>query len=255
MKKLTLIVLLVALSLLVTNCGPGKMDEGKAKKVIMDEANAVIDEALKQVKDEMTDADKKELAEKRKQFEDGLKVSDIKSEGKEAEATVSVKMGDKTETLGVKFVQGDKGWAIDSVKGPDGSWIPYATIKMFAKKALGGFSTTGKIKATMGDMKSIGTAIQDYMTDNYCVPQVETLAEMEKILSPFYIRKLPLKDGWGNDFIYSHGTGETMENFAIGSGGSDGKFEGFEQSGQYTDSKGKDIIYENGEFKYFPEVK
>ena len=117
----------------------------------------------------------------------------------------------------------------------------------------------GKQKATMGDMKTIGIAIESYITDNYKAPEAKTLAELNPILSPFYIKVLPLKDAWGNDFHYYHGTGDKKDEYAIGSGGKDGVFNGWEQTGFYlvTTVKGfdNDIIFTNGQFVYGPKVK
>ncbi len=117
----------------------------------------------------------------------------------------------------------------------------------------------GKQKATMGDMKSAAMAIESYITDNYKAPEAKSFAELNSILSPFYIKVLPLKDGWGNDFHYYHGTGDKQDEYAIGSGGKDGVFNGWDQTGFYvvTTMNGfdNDIIFANGQFVYGPKVK
>jgi type II secretory pathway pseudopilin PulG len=117
----------------------------------------------------------------------------------------------------------------------------------------------GKQKATMGDMKSAAMAIESYLTDNYKAPEAKSFAELNPILSPFYIKILPLKDAWGNDFHYYHGTGDKKDEYAIGSGGRDGVFNGWDQAGFYlvTTMNGfdSDIIFANGNFVYGPKVK
>jgi type II secretory pathway pseudopilin PulG len=117
----------------------------------------------------------------------------------------------------------------------------------------------GKQKATMGDMKSAAMAIESYMTDNHKAPEAKTFAELNPILSPFYIKVLPLKDAWGNNFYYYHGTGDKKDDFAVASGGRDGVFNGWDQTGFYvvTTMKGfdNDIIFANGQFVYGPKVK
>jgi type II secretory pathway pseudopilin PulG len=117
----------------------------------------------------------------------------------------------------------------------------------------------GKQKATMGDMKSAAMAIESYITDYYKAPEAKNFAELNSILSPFYIKVLPLKDAWGNDFHYYHGTGDKKDEYAIGSGGKDGVFNGWDQSGFYwvTTVRGfdNDIIFANGQFIYGPKVK
>ena len=137
-----------------------------------------------------------------------------------------------------------------------------AAVGIVAAIAIPNFLTAlqkGKQKATMGDMKSIGMAIEAYITDYYKAPEAKTIAELNPILSPFYIKVLPLKDAWGNDFRYYHGTDDKQDEYAIGSGGKDGVFNGWEQTGFYwvTTVKGfdNDIIFANGQFVYGPKVK
>lgn len=117
----------------------------------------------------------------------------------------------------------------------------------------------GKQKATMGDMKSIGLAIESYITDNYFAPEGNSLAEIKDKLEPFYIKTLPLKDGWGNDFLYKHGTGDQKDTYAVASPGKDGVFNGWEQTGYYIvttmEGFGNDFIFANGMFTYSPKVK
>lgn len=117
----------------------------------------------------------------------------------------------------------------------------------------------GKQKATMGDMKTIGNAIESYITDYYSAPEGNSLAEIKDKLEPFYIKTLPLKDGWGNDFLYKHGTGEQKDTYSIASPGKDGVFNGWEQTGFYIvttiEEFGNDFIFTNGNFTYSPKVK
>ncbi|MCP4218713.1 MAG: hypothetical protein GY765_29040, partial [bacterium] len=64
--------------------------------------------------------------------------------------------------------------------------------------------------------------------------------------------EVPLKDAWGNVFIYKYKGAE----FWLASPGSDGEFKGFKQKGFYlfqpkvTD--GMDIIFSNAGFTLFP---
>lgn len=114
-------------------------------------------------------------------------------------------------------------------------------------------------KATMGDMKSMATAVESYMVDNGYAPQASTMAELQKLLEPFYIKRLPLVDGWGFEFHYTHGTGEQQDTYSIGSGGRDGVFEGFDQAGFYPvtgeQDFDRDIILSNMMFVYGPKIK
>lgn len=117
----------------------------------------------------------------------------------------------------------------------------------------------GKQKASMGNMVKISHAINAYIEENGHAPGGKTLEDIRPQLEPFYIKKLPLKDGWGFDYVYVCGMGGKEDAFCIGCGGKDGVFAGWEQVGFYpvTDVKHfkKDIIICNGKFIYGPKVK
>jgi len=64
----------------------------------------------------------------------------------------------------------------------------------------------GKQKSTMGDMKSIGNAIESYLTDWSQVPQTGAgpVANLQVAwFTPFYIKILPTTDAWGTQFLYT----------------------------------------------------
>jgi type II secretory pathway pseudopilin PulG len=117
----------------------------------------------------------------------------------------------------------------------------------------------GKQKATMGDLKSIGMAIESYIADKKEAPQGQSLEEIKNKLQPFYIKKLPLKDGWGYDFLYKAGTGDKNTSYYLGSGGKDGIFSGWDQNGFYlvagSSDFNQDIIFTNGAFTFGPKMK
>ncbi len=117
---------------------------------------------------------------------------------------------------------------------------------------------------TMKDMKSLGETISDYVDYHRKAPEVKTLKELlqmdcgngltflEFFFDDVAEEKVPLKDFWGNDFLYQY----QDHRFWIASAGSDGEFKGFEQTGVYPlqDSylRGKDIILSNNGFTVFP---
>lgn len=110
-----------------------------------------------------------------------------------------------------------------------------------------------KYYRTYRNLKNIGTAIEDYIIDNGKAPEGKTfLYELEKDLAPFYIKRLPTKDAWGNNFYYKK---EAPDTYWIASAGSDEKFDGFAQEGIYTELEGKDIIFSKGVFEFAPERK
>lgn len=116
-----------------------------------------------------------------------------------------------------------------------------------------------KQNSTMKDLKTISVAIEDYITDTGHAPRGKTLAEIKDQLQPFYIKTLPLKDGWGNDFVYTHGSGNKKDAYAVSSGGRDGIFQDWDQTGFYSVTSMKDfdndIIIANGTFTFGPRVK
>jgi type II secretory pathway pseudopilin PulG len=117
----------------------------------------------------------------------------------------------------------------------------------------------GKQKATMGDMKSVGLAVESYIVDHNQAPEAASMEELRAKLEPFYIKTIPLKDGWGNEFLYQFGSGDKKDTYGIASGGQDGVFNGWDQAGVYivTHHEGfnNDIIFASGQFVYGPKVK
>lgn len=136
--------------------------------------------------------------------------------------------------------------------------VPLAIVAAIAIPNMLTAIQKGKQKATMGDMKMIGMAVEGYITDHGSAPEGETLEAIRSKLEPAYIKVLPLKDGWGNDFLYAHGTGEKNKDYAVGTGGKDGVFNGWAQEGTYYVNSmhefGNDIIFSNGNFTYGPMV-
>src|SRR6266487_2458241 len=75
-----------------------------------------------------------------------------------------------------------------------------------------------KQKRTMGDMRSIGTAVEAYAVDyNYypaaaaannpstCFPAgTTTVASLTTLITPTYIKVMPYTDGWNSWFTYKN---------------------------------------------------
>ncbi len=123
----------------------------------------------------------------------------------------------------------------------------------------------GKQKATMGDMKTIGGAIENYMTDNYMAPgngAATTVGMLEAYLEPFYIKMLPVRDGWGTSLVYESGAAETPEQemYSVISYGRGGLSTGLNiaNSNYIVNSMAgfeNDICFSGGQFTYSPKVK
>ena len=120
----------------------------------------------------------------------------------------------------------------------------------------------GKQKATMGDMKSIGTAIESYITDLYMAPVAagSVISDLRVYLQPFYIKILPVLDGWGGEFRYvSQGVGDNQDLYSVFSYGRNQSFDGTGGPSPYiiTSIPGftNDICFSNGTYTYAPKVK
>lgn len=94
---------------------------------------------------------------------------------------------------------------------------------------------------SMKDIGTIATALADYVTDNGVLPEQDGLYdenfEFIKALSPYYVRNLPLHDGWGNPYRVYCGeacngkygiSGCGPDDFVVVSYGRDKKKEDFE---------------------------
>ncbi len=116
-----------------------------------------------------------------------------------------------------------------------------------------------KQKATMGDMKAIGTAVESYVTDNYLAPTDLTAAGFGGAgIRSFHMKKFPDEDAWGNTWTYIRNT-SIRDVYSIGAPCRDGAFDGFDQEGSYITNSledfGNDIIFSVGVFVYGPKVK
>ena len=134
--------------------------------------------------------------------------------------------------------------------------IVIAIIGIIAAIAIPNLLTAlqkGKQKATMGDIKSIGTAIESYITDCYIAPPDLT------VLEPFWMKTIPASDGWGAAWHFVRGGGNDMDVYSIASGGRDRSAVAWGQSGVYLVTSyaafDHDIIFSNGQYAYYPRVK
>jgi len=124
-------------------------------------------------------------------------------------------------------------------------------IEKLSRK-LGNAGLSSKMKITMAILLTTGRGIQSFIKDYDYAPDVKTLDELNyyKNFVPLYMKQLATKDAWGNDLYYR----ADGDNFWIGSAGSDGKFEGFDQQGYYTELEGKDIILSGTTFVFGPKI-
>jgi len=115
----------------------------------------------------------------------------------------------------------------------------------------------GRQKATMGDMKSVGTALEVYCTDNSMVPDADLVTlNTATYFVPFYIKVLPQVDAWGSLWDYERGPSPS-DQYSVTSWGRDRiAFSGTEM---YQVTKLADfnnnITFSNGLFTLGPIIK
>jgi general secretion pathway protein G len=115
----------------------------------------------------------------------------------------------------------------------------------------------GKQKRTMADLRSVGTACEEYAIDNSFYPNLASEANitgsvLETSVEPTYIRNVPTEDGWQFDMRYvSNTTIYTLGSLAKnGSAGGNLTLSG---TGGPTTDFDCDIIFSNGSFIQWPE--
>jgi len=122
-----------------------------------------------------------------------------------------------------------------------------------------------KQRRTMADMRSIAMAWESRSSDvgrynaaggiedaDTQIPSVE----LSNVLAPTYIKALPTKDGWGNDYAFfsdqAMGVKVPAKTYVIISGGHDGQISPNAFRAGFTDFD-CDIIYMQGNFLSYPE--
>ena len=110
----------------------------------------------------------------------------------------------------------------------------------------------GKQKRSMADLRSVGTACEEYQIDENFYPRnfttLTNVSGMSQYLEPIYIRRAPREDGWGWNLLYGSDAGGT--GYTLRSTGKDGLTQAV--FGETTDFD-CDIIFQNGSFTAFPK--
>jgi len=117
-------------------------------------------------------------------------------------------------------------------------------------------------KRAMADLRAIGTAVETYAIDNDHYPGqpqgLLDLSNVESDLEPLYIRTVPMKDPWGNDYLYwSNEVG-----YVLVSMGADshldrsyrveaGSLSAMKFVGEFDDPQ-TDIVFADGQFVQWP---
>ncbi|MBD3351573.1 MAG: hypothetical protein GF364_08805 [Candidatus Lokiarchaeota archaeon] len=124
----------------------------------------------------------------------------------------------------------DKGWQLDEIQNEFGMWIP-------ADNLTKSFGEAEKQKSALKDIIIITTGLVDYITDTGMTPKqngaIDKNSEFYEALVPFYLKELPIKDPWGNNYLVycglackgNYGIPESFlssDDFLVISYGSDG---------------------------------
>jgi general secretion pathway protein G len=140
--------------------------------------------------------------------------------------------------------------------------IVVAIIGILAAIAIPNLLTAmqrAKQKRSMADMRTIATAWEARATDvnkynaagTFVPTTVVNSSTMTGMLSPTYIKSMPVNDGWGNGWIFdSDAAGQT---YAITSKGRDGVSGSAPSATTTTTNFDCDIIYSQGQFLQYPE--
>ena len=116
----------------------------------------------------------------------------------------------------------------------------------------------------MSDIRTLATAIETYSidrldTEGYPLADYESL---KGLLVPDFIKTMPAKDAWGSPYAYV--VSPDGQHYRIVSAGSDIKFErdslrvaddGKPRKEIQSERLESDIIYEDGLFVQFPDLK
>ena len=146
--------------------------------------------------------------------------------------------------------------------------IVVAIIGILAAIAIPNLLTAmqrSKQKRTMADIRSVATAWEARATDvnkynaaGYTLPSNSIAAgSLASGLAPTYIKTLPQKDGWGNDFKFwadqAWAASTAAQVYPIQSAGKDGSYQTSFGNLAATTDFNCDIVYSNGTFIVYPE--
>lgn len=132
-------------------------------------------------------------------------------------------------------------------------------------------------KRTVADIRNTGTAMFSWLTDQvgaaaagqsqtpddkrFSLDSYPPLSrdELQEILVPSYIQKVPERDGWGNPYEYFLNVENPLEPnvMSIRSAGRDGRFSGIDYTATAFDPEDfdEDIVWSDGFFVRWPQRK
>jgi hypothetical protein len=108
-------------------------------------------------------------------------------------------------------------------------------------------------QATMSALRTLAVAVEAYSVDYMFYPKVASgeAGELSSYVTPTYIRRLPVRDGWGSPF-YWIGDEREGKGYTFYSVGADRERDP-EWGGGPTTDPNKDIVLSNGQFVQWPQ--
>ena len=130
--------------------------------------------------------------------------------------------------------------------------VVIAIVGLLAAMAVSSLTSAiqrGRQKRTMGDMHTLGAAIQAYQIDFARFPAVTgNASQLTAVLTPTYLKTLPAVDGWNRPIQYAGGpTGYTLISWAAD--GTPTTPYRFGPTTAFSD----DIVFVDGQFAQWPE--
>ena len=114
----------------------------------------------------------------------------------------------------------------------------------------------GRQKRTMGDIRTLATAVEAYTVDFGFYPKVSTAGPVDTALGaylvPTFLRKLPARDGWNNPIRWEGAAVGSSYTFWSGAKDGNSTVSYTAPGGPKTDFA-SDIIYSAGTFIQWPE--
>jgi len=113
-----------------------------------------------------------------------------------------------------------------------------------------------KLKSTMEDMRNIGMAVDNYMSDWGIAVQGSSAAAIRTYLQPFYTKKYAETDQWNHAFQYQ----ASLDDYSVKSLGKNGTDDGTCPDGSASlydpptskNDFNRDLVYSDGAFTCAP---
>jgi hypothetical protein len=136
---------------------------------------------------------------------------------------------------------------------------PQLMESLFGQRGAEEMTRLSKIKRTAADIRTLATASEAYAIDNKGFPPARDLDELDRFLSPTYVKRMPRLDAWGNPLQYI--VSQDRTHYRILSGGADGIIEPRHQHIEQAtssiqletgDDTSADLVFQDGRFAVVP---